>query len=363
MDERHSALNAWQWTGSALLLLVIAVLVFYVVRHFGGFNGFRAPEFAETLPDSPIVQVAPKPVPMATYEEVRREYERRRSLWQGESDQVVRRQQELAALDYRSMSAEALLPHTSVEERTNLAAVLELAPSAAPSELIGSLRRAGSHSIATMFRGQPVPYEEVVLDVAVELGAKKPLSTSSLAKLEEIAIKAAMDKVLASASPQQRQALAVEMAKAQSTSSGGLIAATGGLVLANLSGFGLYVAASTSLAAVTGAVGVTLPFAAYTGLSSVLAAATGPIGWAALAAVAVYQFGGTAYKKTVPGVLVVASARARLMAERESDRSTLARQRTVLDLSASRLAVLSKFVDEMQRTGTNSTVPRASVPW
>ncbi len=363
MDKTQTTFNAWQWAGSVLLVLGVAVVVFYVLRYSGVFTGFRAtPEFAATIPGSPTLKELPKPVPMASYGEVRTEYERRKRLWQSEFDQVMRRQQELVALDYRSMDAQVLLSHSSQEDRANLAAVLGTA-TAEPSELIGSLRRAGSHSLATLVRGKPVSYEEVVKDVALKFGAKKPISTNSAAELEGLAIKAAMDKVIAEASPQQRDALVAEMAKAQSTSSTGLVAATGGLVLANLSGFGLYLAASTSLAAVTGAVGITLPFAAYTGLSSVLAAATGPLGWAALAVVAVYKLGGAAYKKTIPGVLVVASSRARLMAEREAEISKLTRQRTVLDLSAARLAILAKFVDEMQRTGTDHSVPRASVPW
>ena len=51
------------------------------------------------------------------------------------------------------------------------------------------------------------------------------------------------------------------------------------LTAANLSGFGVYVLATSTLGAITGAIGLTLPFAAYTGLSSVISTDLDPVGW------------------------------------------------------------------------------------
>lgn len=301
---------------------------------------------------------------MVSFEEVRAEYERRRTALKNEVDLVSHRQLQLAELKYSQMPAEVVLQHASQDERRNLASVLHIPPDTGPEELIHTLRKAGSHSVATFARGgTPVGYEEVASDVARKLGAKRPLTFDSQAELEGLAVKAALDTVLANASAQQREELVAEIAKAQATSPVGLIAASGGLVLANLSGFGLYLAASTSLAAISGAVGVTLPFAVYSGLSSVLAVATGPVGWAVLACAAVYQFGGTNYKKTIPAVLVVAASRSRLRAEQEGELSELARKRKALDLRSESLARLAKFVQEMGGAGSSHSVPRASVPW
>ena len=100
-----------------------------------------------------------------------------------------------------------------------------------------------------------------------------------------------MEQMLAKASPADRGALLAELSKEQARSSTGLTA-TGGLVMANLSRFGLYMADSSSLTAISGAVGLTLPFAVYPGRSSVLGFVTGPVGWAALALAAVFKFGG-----------------------------------------------------------------------
>jgi hypothetical protein len=64
--------------------------------------------------------------------------------------------------------------------------------------------------------------------------------------------------------------------------SGSMGAAAGifaALMAAQLSGFGVYLLASTALGALTGAVGIAFPFAAYAAVSSAIAVAIGPVGW------------------------------------------------------------------------------------
>lgn len=57
------------------------------------------------------------------------------------------------------------------------------------------------------------------------------------------------------------------------------LGAIGTLTVANLSGFGMYLMASTVVGGVSGALGITLPFAFYTGMSSFLSFISGPVGW------------------------------------------------------------------------------------
>lgn len=57
------------------------------------------------------------------------------------------------------------------------------------------------------------------------------------------------------------------------------LGAIGTLTAANLSGFGMYLMASTVVGGVSGALGITLPFVFYTGMSSFLSFITGPVGW------------------------------------------------------------------------------------
>ena len=324
-------------------------------NHFIGEGRHRPRE----TPSDRVLQ----PLPMATYSEVKKEYESRHQLWQQSTNQVLRRLLVLNALDYRQMSAGDLLEHATDEEHGNLAVILEVNAGAGPAAIVDALRKAGSHGLMSAIRGGYVPYEEVVKDVARKLGAKAVSEKMSAADLEKQAVGAAMEQMLAKASPEERKAMLAELVRGQATSSTGLMTATGGLVLANLSGFGLYMAASSSLAAITGAVGLTLPFAVYTGLSSVFSVVTGPVGWAALALAAIFKFGGAEYKKTVPGVIAIASCRARLIASREDEMDKLHKQQAVLEQTGQRLSVLASFVARMGQAGQEHSVPRSSVPW
>lgn len=364
--------STWNW-GLILIGLGIGVVLFDLVfvsrmmpflqrRRKKNLVNHYVGEGRHRLREAPPER-APQTVPMATYAEVKNEYERRRQLWQQSTNQLLGRRRELDRLEYRQMDVGNLLAHATEEECGNLAAILRIGTVSGPTATADALRKAGSHGLMSAMRGKDVPYEEVVKDVARKLGAKSVSDTMLAAELEKHAVGAAMEQMLAKASPAERKAMMAELAKGQATSSAGLMTATGGLVLANLSGFGLYMAASSSLAAVTGAVGLTLPFAVYTGLSSVLGVVTGPVGWAALALVAVFKFGGAEYQKTVPGVIAIASCRARLIASRENEMDKLHKQEAILEQTGHRLSVLASFVARMEQAGKERSVPRSSVPW
>jgi uncharacterized protein YaaW (UPF0174 family) len=67
------------------------------------------------------------------------------------------------------------------------------------------------------------------------------------------------------------------------------------VVAGELSGFGIYLATTTGLGAISSAIGVTFPWAVYQGATTVLVVMLGPIGWALLAVVA----GGIAFESVV----------------------------------------------------------------
>jgi uncharacterized protein YaaW (UPF0174 family) len=69
-------------------------------------------------------------------------------------------------------------------------------------------------------------------------------------------------------------------------------------------------AASTALAGITGALGITLPFVAYTGLSTAIATALGPIGWIGAGILAVFTLSGPNDRKLVPTIVYIAMLRA-----------------------------------------------------
>jgi uncharacterized protein YaaW (UPF0174 family) len=83
----------------------------------------------------------------------------------------------------------------------------------------------------------------------------------------------------------------------------------GVLTAAQLSGFGVYMLATSSLGAITGAMGITLPFAAYTTVTSALGVIVGPVGWIGAGLLALFTLGGREYKKLIPAIIYVSMLR------------------------------------------------------
>ena len=79
---------------------------------------------------------------------------------------------------------------------------------------------------------------------------------------------------------------------------------------AQLSGFGIYTAATTALGFLTGAVGVTLPFAVYTGLTSTIAFLIGPIGWLGTGLWGAWKLTGPKWNKIIPSLIYIISTNA-----------------------------------------------------
>ena len=76
---------------------------------------------------------------------------------------------------------------------------------------------------------------------------------------------------------------------------------------AQLSGFGVYMAATTALGFVTNAIGVTLPFAVYTGLTSTIAFVIGPLGWLGAGIWGVWKITSPKWKRIIPGLIYIIS--------------------------------------------------------
>ncbi|MGH9632624.1 MAG: hypothetical protein ACRD7E_30320 [Bryobacteraceae bacterium] len=90
-----------------------------------------------------------------------------------------------------------------------------------------------------------------------------------------------------------------------------------GLLAAQLSGFGIYLLASSTLAAITAGIGITLPFAAYATMSSIVATVIGPVGWFTLVLYAAHKLTGPNYQKVASGIVMVHCIRARIESERK----------------------------------------------
>lgn len=194
-----------------------------------------------------------------------------------------------------------------------------------PKALIDKLRSIGSNSLAQFVRfftrSNPdevdVPYEVLLQDACKHLGAR-PEPGAGIYSLELALQKKAFEKLVSAMPAGERERFLAEFAaSAREPSLGKEALVSGGIVAANLSGFGLYLASSTALGAITSAIGVTLPFAVYTGMSSTLAILIGPVGWVALGGWVLHKLGKPDPNKVVAGTLLIANVRQRLIAKRD----------------------------------------------
>lgn len=79
-----------------------------------------------------------------------------------------------------------------------------------------------------------------------------------------------------------------------------------------MSGFGIYLLASTTLGTLTGVIGITLPFVVYTTMSSAIAVIIGPVGWIGAGLFTLWQLTSPSYKRVIPAILYICALRARL---------------------------------------------------
>lgn len=207
-----------------------------------------------------------------------------------------------------------------------------------------------------------MPYAEVVTDVAKKLKVPDLTSDTLVAEVERQVVETLINMRLAKAEPEEREQMLRALGVARDGTGQALTMAAGGLVVANLSGFALYTAASSALAGVAGLFGVVLPFSVYTASSSLIATLIGPVGWVALIGITVITFGATNYKKTVPGVLCIATLRARLLAERQEEIQKIQAQKQRADLMMARLEPLRAFLDRHRELADDDPIPVSSVP-
>jgi uncharacterized protein YaaW (UPF0174 family) len=180
------------------------------------------------------------------------------------------------------------------------------------SEILREISTAGGHTLANLARkGKGVEYREIVWDLARQVRAElSPIDT--IASAEGKIAAQVLRTLLENLTPEQRAELADNLERI-AREHGKSFAAQGGtlaaITAAQLSGFGVYLAASTAVGAITGFLGVTLPFAFYAAMSKVIAVLIGPPAWAALSLAAVYKAGSPNMKKLVPAVLFIAAER------------------------------------------------------
>ena len=210
-----------------------------------------------------------------------------------------------------------LLSRASREEITALANILTASPTT--DDIVDQLSWNSQNLLESFycfaFSHQP-SYKEIVQQVAGQVGIQYRKYEST----EEIEIKIAqkvMETVWEKMTPQQRQEMEEQLRATASKfdKNGELLGSAsifGALTAAQLSGFGVYLLASTTLGAITGVLGFTLPFVVYATMSSAIAVIIGPVGWIGAGLFAAWQLTSPNYQKLIPSVLYICALRARL---------------------------------------------------
>lgn len=216
-------------------------------------------------------------------------------------------------------SLEALLEKATTEQLAALLKVIDLKAfrSPLPNEIVRAIkwlhRDIFTDIYVEVFGGKSESYAEVLSNILGKLGTPAPASIGCEALEGKLA-----QKVFGSMWDSLTESQKVEIAKRIEMGVLGLhldtdLKRAGGiaglLAMANVGGFGTYMLASSSLAGVSGLVGITLPFAAYTALSSAMAVVLGPVGWTSAALYGLYKLSGTNYQKLIPVALYIAALR------------------------------------------------------
>ena len=77
------------------------------------------------------------------------------------------------------------------------------------------------------------------------------------------------------------------------------------LTAAQVSGFGVYLLATSTLSTLSGIIGISLPFAAYTGLSSAISVIIGPVGWIGAGLFTLWKINDVNFNKIIPSVIYI----------------------------------------------------------
>lgn len=126
---------------------------------------------------------------------------------------------------------------------------------------------------------EPMNYNQMLTSIAEKNGDVIDFSKGTVTAEKELYLKLFQNE-FEKLSEEEKQKIIIELEKAglnkdQISSLSGITA----ISVAQLSGFGIYMLASSTLGAITSMLGLTLPFAVYTGMSSAISFVIGPVGF------------------------------------------------------------------------------------
>lgn len=209
----------------------------------------------------------------------------------------------------------SILQAATHEERENFAALTGSAFGSAPETLCNHLKFLRAGSIRQIFWN--ASWKQIVTDVAdhtsidwLDILNGRDWNDLPAAEIEAAIVIRVFQDILDTFTSQQRQELLMSMEHNIDDPDLTAILVSGGVMTAaRLSGFGVYLLASTTLGSLTGALGITLPFAAYIGMSQSIALILGPVGWTALGGALLWSINQPNWNRLTLAVVFVASLR------------------------------------------------------
>ncbi len=215
-------------------------------------------------------------------------------------------------------TVKSILEKASKEQREGLRKLLDtvVCENDSPDQLIRGIRWLHRNLFEDFYRDvfdQPESYKDILHSVCNHL--KVPFKKyETCAELEGHIAQKVMDTVWNKMTATQREEMEAELIKiAENLGKKGEWLKAGGLagavVAAELGGFTTYILATSGLAAITGVIGITLPFAVYTTMTTAMGVILGPVGWIGAGIFAIWKITGPNFKKLIPAILYISLVR------------------------------------------------------
>lgn len=205
----------------------------------------------------------------------------------------------------------SFLATKSTDERRGLQTLLE-GQGSAPKDLVAALLWNSTSLLQYTFTDGPT-YYQIVQSVARRLKIRAD-DGDSVEHLEREISQQLFNAMWEKMTPEQREELARKLKEAMGsdkftagfTTGAGLYAA---LMAANLSGFGVYMLATTVLSALTSTLSLTLPFVAYTAVTRALSVVLGPVGFLGAGLLTLHHLTGPNWQKTTNAIVYISMLR------------------------------------------------------
>ena len=208
-----------------------------------------------------------------------------------------------------------IVSSATAEQRQNLAEITNSGFGSSSETLYNHIRYLRCGSIGQLF--STTSWKQIVTDVADRVGINwseilngRSWHDLSTQEIEDAVVVKQFQNMLEQLTLEQRQQILMDLRReSDDPHFEGFLLSGGAMLAAKMSGFGVYLIASTVLGSLTGALGITLPFTIYMGVSQSLAFILGPVGWVALAGGVLFSLNQPNWNRLGLSVLYISTLR------------------------------------------------------